>query len=174
MTTVTEEVWKDITGYEQLYQVSNLGHLRSYPKPTFHGIHDIRPRVGADGYYKVNLYKDGYNRTFRLHRLVAQEFIKNPLNLHIVRIINGNRLDCSVTNLRWSSASNNNISSASHVINQKKAVRQFDLEGKLINTYESLTQACYALEVPTSRKCGIVKAIKRNSTAYGYVWKWVE
>lgn len=110
------EVWRDISGYEGLYQVSSigriktLGHNRSkyYPKKE-----KIR-KLGTSGakgndYASVILCKDGITRPFRVHRIVAKEFIPNPLNKPHINHKNGNRFDNSVENIEWSTRSENQI-----------------------------------------------------------------
>lgn len=168
--TIKEE-WKDVKGYERMYRISNLGKLESYSRSG--GMYEINPRIGADGYYKINLYRDGYNRTFRLHRLVAQTFIPNPDNLPQVRFFSSDRLDCRVSNLHWAETNQRNQCTVDHVINKGRAISQYDLEGNLIATYKSATEACKAIGKPKA-KSALGKSIERNGTSYGYVWKWVE
>jgi hypothetical protein len=98
-----EEIWKDIKGYEGLYQVSNLGRVKSIhfnhsKKATEKILKLIKDR---DGYVDAFLYKNGKVKHFRMHRLVAKAFIPNPNNLpqinHIDENVNNNRVD----NLEW-------------------------------------------------------------------------
>jgi hypothetical protein len=108
-----DEIWKDITGYEGLYQVSNLGNVRSLDK-TVHA----KSRNGNDftqtykgrilsqelintNAYRVSLCKDGHVERFLTHRLVAQEFIPNPENKPEINHKNGNRAKDDIDNLEW-------------------------------------------------------------------------
>ena len=92
------EVWKDIEGYEGLYQVSNMGRVKSLRNNIL-----MSPRDEGHGYYQVNLYKDGKSKMFRVHRLVAFAFIPNddPINKNEVNHINEIRNDNRVENLEW-------------------------------------------------------------------------
>lgn len=64
------EQWKDIIGYEGIYQVSNLGNIRNTSK-------ELKKTLDAYGYHTITLYKESVKRTFKVHRLVAQAFIEN-------------------------------------------------------------------------------------------------
>ena len=131
-TTVAGEEWKDIKGYEGLYQVSNLGRVRSLPIVT-EAIQQNTTRKGvtmvidvpqvklgrllklsnvgiecSDGYMKgVTLSKFGYSKRVFVHRLVAEAFIPNPNNLQEVNHKNRDRSDNTVNNLEWISPEDN-------------------------------------------------------------------
>lgn len=105
---MTNEIWKDIAGYEGLYQVSNLGRVKSLPREKWNGKAIVykkeiirKQRVRADGYVSINLDKDGQQKWFKVHRLVAEAFISNPNNKPCVDHINTIRNDNRVENLRW-------------------------------------------------------------------------
>lgn len=100
------EEWKDIKGYEGLYQVSNQGRIRSF----WHrrkGV-DCLVQTSVYGYKYVTLHKEK-QRTFRVHRLVAEAFIPNPEGKPQVNHINGDKGDNRVTNLEWCTGSENMI-----------------------------------------------------------------
>lgn len=105
-----EEIWKPIKDYVGLYEVSNLGNVRSLPKMC--GFRKdkgriVKPFTNNNGYKLVSLSKDKKMKHFQVHRLVANEFIDNPDNKQQVDHINRNRSDNRVENLRWVSASEN-------------------------------------------------------------------
>ena len=106
------EVWKDIEGYKGLYQVSNMGRVKSLErmcKTSRNNIEHYRiayarilRQLPADGrYLRVTLYKNSKSKTIKVHRLVAETFIKNPLNKPTVDHINTIITDNRVCNLRW-------------------------------------------------------------------------
>lgn len=89
------EVWKDIKGYEGLYQVSNEGRVKSFYTNKI-----LTPLV-YDGYERVRLYKDKNWSTQRVHRLVANAFIPNPKNKPQINHLDENRSNNRVENLEW-------------------------------------------------------------------------
>lgn len=93
-----QEIWKDIRGFENLYQISNLGKVKSlkYGKEKV-----LRPKRTRGDYLSIGLYKDKKCYTFRIHRLVADTFIPNPLNKEEVNHKNKNKKDNRLINLEW-------------------------------------------------------------------------
>ena len=89
------EVWKPITDYEGIYEVSNWGNVRNA-----NGDH-ISTHKNSKGYLRVDLYKNGTRTHKRVNRLVAEAFVSNPFNLPQVNHIDGNKLNNSYTNLEW-------------------------------------------------------------------------
>ena len=75
------EEWRDIEGYEGLYQVSNLGRVKSLNYRGCKGnISILKPRLTKKGYETINLCKDGKVKNVKIHRLVAKKFITNTNN----------------------------------------------------------------------------------------------
>lgn len=95
------EEWKDVEGYEGLYQVSNLGRVKSLNyKRT--GVEQVLiPQNDKDGYSQIGLRKNNKKTTIKIHRLVAIHFLSNPYNLPEVNHINEDKSDNRVENLEW-------------------------------------------------------------------------
>lgn len=147
---MNNEIWRSIEGYEDLYECSNLGRVRS----LINGGKILKPRKDKDGYEKVILYSNLGGKEFRLHRLIAKAFIENPdpENLTIVNHKNEIKDDNCVENLEWCSnkyntnyGTRNEKISKSHKLNRTHheiSVSQYNKKtGKLIATYPSLREA---------------------------------
>ena len=109
------EIWKDIEGYVGLYQVSNMGRVKSLPKKKGRGEGYIKQeellscsKTGR-GYPHVVLCKDSKTKTFSVHKLVALAFLENPNNLPEVDHKDRNKENNNVDNLRWVTTSENNL-----------------------------------------------------------------
>lgn len=93
------EIWKDIEGFRELYQVSNLGRIRRKDNKKV-----LKPLTLTKGYKGVRLYYTKHDAvTKKIHRLVAKYFIDNPLNLLQVNHKDGNKCNNKVNNLEWCS-----------------------------------------------------------------------
>ena len=114
---VYKEEWKDIKGYEGLYQISSFGRVKSF---VVSNTGRIRKGVLALGYPQVQLKGKGDNtmETKKIHRLVGEAFIPNPNNLPEINHKQGNREDNRYWNLEWSSPSDN-VKHAYRVLGKK-------------------------------------------------------
>ena len=140
-----EEIWKDIEGYEGLYQISTLGRVRSLRKfDELNNIFVMKPNA-SNRYYKISLSKNGKTKYFFVHRLVAQAFIPNPDNLSLVNHKDCNKLNNCVSNLEWCDYKyNNNYAninakrSIGKAITQLKNSNRIDIINKLKDIQKSL------------------------------------
>lgn len=95
-----QEIWKDIKGFEGLYQVSNMGKVKTFNWRNCHKIRFLNT-FDTDGYLRVCLTKDKKQHKVLLHRLIAEAFIPNPDNKEYINHIDGNKRNNSVSNLEW-------------------------------------------------------------------------
>ena len=101
------EEWRDIKGYEGLYQVSSIGNVRSTKRAGTQGKY-IKPRIDNDGYNCVRLSKNGVMKNHFVHRLVAIAFIENENAYPCVNHKDENKSNNVVSNLEWCSVAYNN------------------------------------------------------------------
>ena len=115
-----EEIWKDVKNYEGLYEVSNLGrvkslfksYIRKHPRSNKYILYKKKERLlnctkNAFGYPKVLLFKDNKSTHLPVHRLVCQSFLENPNNFILVNHLDGNPSNNNVSNLEWCDAFRN-------------------------------------------------------------------
>lgn len=106
----TEEIWKDIDGYNGMYQASNLGRIRSFrisSRSKYGKGYIINPGRDNTGYMSCTLNNNGVRKSYKVHRLIAQTFIENPNNYTDVNHINEIKHDNRVCNLEWISHKDN-------------------------------------------------------------------
>lgn len=177
------ENWKDICGYEGLYQVSDKGRIKSLARwvertgqgPKFMPETIIRLKEGD--YYRVNLHKDGKMRTFLVHRIVAVTFISNPNGYKIVNHIDGNKHNNTVENLEFCTSKENNRHARKHGLHtsnvnglldsnkENSIVVQCYKEGQLLHTDTSSKQMALWLKDNLKLKAN-VDAIARAVRNY--------
>lgn len=180
--------WRAVKGYEGYYEVSSTGAVRSLDRTvpdSKNGMRRVGGRVmkqsenkdktrGGDGYYVVNLRKFHISRVVQVHRLVAEAFLPNELNMPTVNHKDGNKHNNNVENLEWATYSANNLHALDNGLRKPRSnvVVQKSISGDVIATYQSTCDA--------SRKTGIGRSMishcinHRALTAGGYLWERAE
>ena len=170
------ELWKDIEGYEGLYQVSNMGRVKHLNFNNTGREKVMKPASREDRYTVVSLCKGGKKKNCYVHRLVACAFIPNTDGKEEIDHINTIRTDNRVDNLRWATHKENNnnvLTRPKHAgANNPKArkVLQFTKEGVFIREWDCIRDA--------SRKLGVGHqhisscCLGKRKIAYGFVWKY--
>lgn len=172
----TIEEWRPVVGYEGRYEVSNLGEARSvtrvvYQKGTYGGKRTICGRVlkyiGKPNDYPMVSLGEG-NKT-RVHRIVAETFIPNPLNKPCIDHIDGNKWNNAVDNLRWCDHKENN-NNPSTKFKLCRRVAQIDASnGAIIKIWSSITSIHNELGIHHISPC----CLGKRKTSGGYKWKYV-
>lgn len=173
-----KEQWKPIVGYEGHYEISNKGNVKSlkYKK------HRILKPFEWQGYKKIKLVLEGVEKTFKIHRLVANAFVENPENKPMVNHKDGNKGNNIYTNLDWTTnAENVKHAYDNDLISLKKkmrsanpkAVLQIDkVTGEVLARFESIREAERETGV-RSQHIGNVCLGKLKQSG-GYFWKYVK
>ena len=180
------EIWKEITGYEGRYMVSNLGRIKSLSRSYRTGQHHVKivlndsimkPKVRKDGYKLVSLRKDGVVKDAYVHRLVANAFIENSMGYRIINHKDENPSNNAVENLEWCTAQYNNTYNNAHLrgsAKRKKPIIQKSIKGEILKIWDSTADAAKQFASANASK-NINNALKnpRRTIAYGFVWEYV-
>lgn len=183
--TKSNEIWKDIEGYEGLYQISNFGRVKSLSrlnhcghkgsKPLRINEYIRKPQITPKGYLNIKLSKDGVSTSYQIHRLVGQAFIPNPNNLPQINHIDEVKTNNIVNNLEWCT----NLQNARHgdVIERrgnsiKRPILEFNMIGEFVGKHDSSTNVAVARGHGTN---GIYRCCNGyQKTAYGSIWRYVD
>ncbi|MCI6458453.1 MAG: NUMOD4 domain-containing protein [Clostridium sp.] len=178
------ELWKDVKDYEGLYQVSTFGRVRSFDKYIDVKIRNVdkvlkRGKIlkqvyTKGGYLKVSLCKNGKRTRLSVHRLVAEAFIPNPLNLPVINHKDEVKDNNYLYNLEWCTVKyNSNYGTAIKRSAEKrsKKVYQYDLKGNLIKEWSSAYEAGRnGFTRSHVSKC----CLGKQKTHKGYIWSYEE
>lgn len=189
------EIWKDVAGYEGIYQVSNFGCVRSCervvystrknsPSPYRVEKENVKkPIITNSGYYRICLQKCGNREWISVHRLVAQTFIPNPENKPQVNHIDGNRLNNRVDNLEWATMSENVLHAYRTGLNyglrgdlspHKVAVFQFEKDGTFVKRWSCMAEAARAVGGCKEGVYDVCSGKRGKKTYKGYIWKYAD
>lgn len=170
-----EEIWKDISGFEGYYEISNFGIVRT--KKRICTNHTILPKVKktqfVNGYKRVYLYVDNKVSPKFIHRLVAETFIPNPNKLPQVNHKDENKLNNCVDNLEWCTAKYNcNYGTHNEKLSDSmsKRILQYTKQGEFIREWRSMTDAENTLGIDHRHISDVCQG-KRKSTG-GFIWNY--
>lgn len=110
------EIFKDIPGFGD-YKVSKLGNVKSFRYSKYSDGKMLKPVLRSDGYLVVTLYKEGKEKKKKIHRLVAETFIPNPLKKKTVNHKDGNKQNNNISNLEWATVLENIIHAKKNDLN---------------------------------------------------------
>lgn len=188
-----QEIWKDIPGYEGLYEASNQGRIRKLAyiqyKKYNNGVFganingkNIRAKKNNRGYWQVRLYKDGQTFNYLVHRLIAMTFIENVNIMPQVNHKDENKDNNRADNLEWCDnlynrhygtgiermAKNHDYKKIAQV--NSRPVIQFDKNGKIIKKWPSVVSASrhYGCSDSSIRCC----CYGKSQSTLGYIWKY--
>ena len=171
-----EELWMDIKGFEGIYQVSNLGRVKSFhewkrascPKEFI-----LKSTLANNGYCQVTLYKDTKRKKYLVHRLVAEAFIPNPDGLPHINHKDENPENNAADNLEWCTPLYNNrygTAKFRSMLSRGKRINQHLINGQWIATYINPTVAS---EITGVRQKNITACASGFlQTGGGFIWKW--
>ena len=186
----SEEIWKAIEGYEGIYQVSNLGRVRSldrsiikpHPKSGVPTKYRQKGRIlklasYPNGYLTICLKNEGKKENCLIHRLVGKAFVPGYFDGADINHKNEDRTDNRANNLEWCTRSYNlqyNGRAKRVGIVQGKEVEQWTLDGKLVATFDAIRHAEAATGIHRTSIRGCCRQKYGCKTAGGYRWKFKE
>lgn len=171
------EIWKDVKGFEGLYQCSSEGRMKSLDRFDSRGRKIrgkiLKPYCDKNGYFKINLYENSVVKRCWVHRLVTETFIPNPYNLPCVNHKDENPSNNCIENLEWCTYQYNiNYGTARQRTKEKlnKPVVQYTLDGVFVAEYPSAkdVKRLYGYDNGHIGEC----CNGKRKTAYSYVWRY--
>ena len=163
------EEWKDIADYEGIYQVSNLGRVKSLGNNKSRQEKILKLQLHRTGYLLVKLCKEGKKRNYKVHRLVAQAFIPNPDNKSQVNHRDENKSNNKVENLEWMTCKEN-INHGTRTSRTCKPICGINIKTNKRIEFPSTAEAGRSGFDP----CHIVNCLKgRRKTHKGHRWFYI-
>ena len=182
-----KEEWKDIKGYEGLYQVSNLGRVKSLKRKVYAGRGRMRwqyekilskNKTNGNGYKVVSLNKEGKSQNKYIHRLVAETFLENPCNYRYINHKDEDKSNNCFDNLEFCTAQYNSTYNNLHIRkglkirNNKysKKILQLNDNNEVINIFPSISEASRKLNVSYQAISDCLRRKQLHSA--GYKWEY--
>ena len=177
------EIWKSIPGYEDAFEVSNLGNFRSkdrFVECRWGGLRKypgkaLKVEIMQDGYCRIVLMQHGKKKRYMCHRLVAEVFIDNPQNKPFVNHIDGNKSNNCVSNLEWCTQSENEQHSV-NILGKTMKNKTYPKKVKCIETNVEFSSMKKAVETIGNRACieGLKKAILAKRKYHGLTYEFIK
>jgi len=167
---MNNEIWKDIKGYEGLYQISNYGNVKTLDYNHTKKEKQMKPILQVDGYLGINLMKDGKRKRYRIHRLVLETFTNNKNNYPVVNHKDGNKTNNCLDNLEWCSISYNTQHSYDMGLEKTKKVVCYDLKNKRIKIYKNVKELSNELNLNIN---SIYGNIRLNKCFKNYIFEYL-
>lgn len=166
-----DEVWKDIKGYEGLYQVSNLGRVKRLKGKYMSKERILKQFPNKHGYLLVSLCKTGKQKSFAVHRLVALQFIPKVKNKPEVNHIDEDKTNNMSSNLEWCTRVENN-NYGTRIEKYSKKVKSIDITNGEYNYYPSIRECGRQLGIDNSSVSKYLNGKVRH--VGGYVFEYCE
>lgn len=169
MLTINIEAERWIQGYEGLYSIDIDGNIWSY--------HNSKMKLKAhkSKYIEISLRKDGIDRRYKVHRLIANAFIPNPDHLPQINHIDGDKYNNKIDNLEWVTNADNMIHAYRTGLQtpsrpNRKRIGRYDIGGNLIEIFESVRSAVRAYGG------GLLHVLYDNKSKQsgGFIWKFID
>lgn len=171
-----KEIWKDIKNYEGLYQVSNFGRIKSFPRNgTIKQERILKQTIDSNGYLIVGLHKNNKVKKVCVHWLVANAFIPKEKNHEVINHIDGNKLNNTLNNLERCTQSHNVRESIRLGLQKpynEKAILQYDLNGTFIKEWKSACEVERQLKISQANISACCRKVRK--TTGKYIWRFKE
>lgn len=176
------EIFKDVIGYEGIYQISNLGNIKSLSRCVVRSNNRnfiTKTKINKNhicdtGYYAIRLKKLGVSKIFKVHRLIAVAFMPNTENKPQINHIDGNKLNNDISNLEWCTNKENAIHAYKNKLsNPSTKIAVEFTKVKVIDTvtditYNSIIEASKAVGYSRSHTSLMLNGTKTNKTTLKY------
>lgn len=180
-----KEEWRSVVGYEGMYEVSNVGTIRSLNRIVSRsdgGIRNIKgkilkTRIDKNGYERVGLNKNGNSKLWLVHRIVGMAFLEKRSGCDYIDHIDGNRSNNLPSNLRWCTIIENNtypiaISNRRNAANNLRVrVAQYSKDMVFIKSFSGANEARRQTGIWNGHITECCQG--KRKTAGGYIWKYV-